>query len=191
MRPEDKTIKELLEKGYSTLKSDGYNDSEYPEVWRMIAVWFGIGRKSLYLDYEWQRDRYHFYFYKNKKVARANRPKTRGFLDIYHVESYLRGEMPYLPLAKKVAHSVMGKKEYYCTKKREVINTFVGDIDNFSHLVDWYIETDVPLCYAFDEKKTMFIIGVYDKVLDALKVMGYRFHLDDDELVIFDDIDLK
>jgi len=32
MKPEEKTIKELIEKGYSTLKSNGYNDSENPDA---------------------------------------------------------------------------------------------------------------------------------------------------------------
>lgn len=47
MRPEKKTIEEPLGKGYSTMKTDGHNDyDESPDVWRLIEVWFGIGRKS-------------------------------------------------------------------------------------------------------------------------------------------------
>ena len=53
MRAEEKTIKELLKKGYSTLKTGGYkNYDECPDVWRLLEVWLGVGQRSLYLDYE-------------------------------------------------------------------------------------------------------------------------------------------
>ena len=192
MKPIEKTIKELQEKGYSTLKGDGYNDSEFPDVWPLVNVWFGVGRRSLYLDYEWRRDKYHFYFYKNKKEARENRPKTLGSLDVYHVEKYLRKHMPYFPIARRVARTLDGKKEYYLTEDPDIVDAVTDNENGFPYLVDWFMKKEtMPPVYAEDDEKPMYIIGDYDKVVNKLKRMGYKYHLDDDDSVVFDDIELN
>lgn len=193
MRPEEKTIKELLKKGYSTLKTDGYkNYDEYPDVWRLLEVWFGVGRKSLYLDYERLCDIYHFYFYRNRKEAAAKRQETAGGTERYHVERYLREKMPYYTLARKVARTVAGKKGYYCTENIGVTNAVVGDIENFAFLVNWFVGSKTCIGYAFDEDKPMLLVGEYNDLYDILKGMGYESHMDEDEgIEVFDDIVLE
>ena len=193
MRPEEKSIKELLKKGYSTLKTTGHkNYDECPDVWRLLEIWLGVGQRSLYLDYEWEFDKYHFYFYKNRKMSAANRPKTECPLEVYHVETYLKEKMPYFSLARKVARTISGKKGLFRTEDTEVMNAVVGDIENFARLVYWFVEGDLLIGYAFDEYNPMFIIGDYDKVFDTLKEMGYETHMDEDEEIeLFDDIALE
>lgn len=193
MRPEEKTIKELLKKGYSTLKTDGYkNYGECPDVWRLLEVLFGVGEKSLYLDYERECDKYHFYFYRNRKEAIAKRPETEGGTETYHVERYLREKMPYYTLAKRVARTVAGKKGYYCTEDIGVTNAVVGDIGNFAFLVNWFVGSKTCIGYAYDEDKPMLLIGEYNDLYDILNGMGYESHIDEDEgIEIFDDIVLE
>ena len=192
MRAEEKTIKELKSKGYATLSTTGHkNYDERPDVWILLEVWQGVGEKSLYLDYEWEYDRYHFYFYKNRKEASAKRPKAKGEMEVYNVERYLRGQMPYFPLAKRAARSIAGKKGYYCTEEAEETNAVVSDIENFASLVNWFSPEGTWIGYAFDEDKGMLIIGDYDQVYDALKEMGYESHWDEDEEIeVFDEIEL-
>lgn len=173
------------------MKSDGYNDSENPDVWRLVNVWIGVGQRMLYLDYEWECDKYHFYFYKNRKDAFANRPKNTGCLDVYQVESYLREKMPSFPLAKKVARTVAGKRQYYLTEDLSVTNAIMDDYDVFPALVNWFMKGVVDLGYAFDEEKPMFIIGEYSKVFNKLKRMGYKTHLEEEDFEVFDNINLE
>ena len=191
MRPIDKTIKELQEKGYATLKTDGHNDSEVPDVWPLVNVWFGVGQKSLYLDYEWRRDKYHFYFYKNRKEAVANRPKTLGPLDVYHVETYLKKQMPYFSMAKKVARTLDGKKGYYLTANPNVMDAITDDENGFPGLVNWFVKNlELSIVFAEDDEKPMYIIGDYIKVEKKLKRLGYKTHMIDEDWEEFDDIEL-
>ena len=191
MRPEKKTIEELLEKGYSTMKSDGHNEyDESPDVWRLIEVWFGIGQKNLYLDYEWRRDKYHFYFYKNRKEAVANRPKTLGSLDVYHVETYLKKQLPYFSMAQKVARTLDGKKEYYLTEDPNVLDVISSDVMAFAGLVGWFMKKEPSPVFAVDDEKPIFVIGDYGKVVRKLKRLGYKTHKGDDDWEEFEGIEL-
>lgn len=159
-------------------------------MWRLIEVWFGIGRKNLYLDYEWRRDKYHFYFYKNRKEAVANRPKTLGSLDVYHVETYLKEQLPYFSLAKKVARTLAGKKEYYFSEDPAVVDA-ITDEKGFPWLVCWFMDNSSGLpVFAKDDEKPMYIIGDYCKVVKKLKRLGYKTHIDDDGFEEFNDIEL-
>ena len=173
------------------MKTDGHNDSEVPDVWPLVNVWFGVGQKSLYLDYEWRRDKYHFYFYKNRKEAVANRPKTLGPLDVYHVETYLKKQMPYFSMAKKVARTLDGKKGYYLTANPNVMDAITDDENGFPGLVNWFVKNlELSIVFAEDDEKPMYIIGDYIKVEKKLKRLGYKTHMIDEDWEEFDDIEL-
>lgn len=190
MKPEEKTIKELIEKGYSTLKSNGYNDSENPDAWRLFEIWIGVGQKKLYLSYEWRKDNYHFYFYKNRKEAIENRAKVVGSLDDYNVEKYLKDQYPFLSLAKKAARTVASKKHYYYTEKADLVNEIMANTEDFSALTYWFQDKVNDIVFAYDSNKPLYIIGEYMAVFSKLKRMGYKTHIED-EIEEFDDISLN
>lgn len=179
-------VNALLTDGYAMMRSDGDNDQDMPDFYRVYGVWTSIGMKQLTLCYDWGKDNYYFYTRGHKKELNDAMPKSLTYWDEYDVKKYVYAQRPYFDHAIAAAKTLK-QKSFYVVEGDDfdvLCSQPSFDAEEFSGLVSGMVE-DWFYRYFFDKERRLYACGDFGKVDKYLISKGVPYEKDEDDCVTF------
>lgn len=179
-------VDSLLTDGYAMLRSDGFNDEETPDFYRVYDVWTSIGMKQLTLLYDWEKDNYYFFTRGHKKELRDAMPKSLTFWDEYDVKKYVYVQRPCFDQVIAAA-KVLNRRSFYVVEGDGfdlLCSQPSFDAEDFSGLIASLVQESLYL-YFFDKEKRLYVCGDYNKVEEYVISKGVPYEKDEDDIVTF------
>lgn len=178
----------LLTDGYGMLRSDGCNDEDTPDFYRVYEVWTSIGMKQLTLSYDWTKDNYYFFTRGHKKELRDAMPKRLTLWDEYDVKEFVYTQRPYFDHALAAAKALK-RKPFYAVEGDDfdvLCSQPSFDAEEFSGLISGMVDDGIRFYYFFfNKEKRFYACGLYEKVAQYLVSKGVPYEKDEDDLVTF------